>query len=698
MQLVISLVKLCILVTTISLYGCDDKAWNDPYPNQKSNADILYSAFTEQPKHLDPARAYAADGWRFMAQIYEPVLEYNYLQRPYTLQPLTAKSMPTVHYDKINNITSYIITIQKDILYQPHPAFAKDAKGYIYHNLNKRQALKYKELKDFKEIGTRELVAEDYVYQIKRLADPKVNSPIFGFLSPYIKGFYELRQELTKAYADNPQAQCLDLRKFELSGAKLIDDHTYEIKINGQYPQFIYWLQMLFFAPVPHEAMTFYCQEGLEAHNINLDTYPIGTGAFYMSEINPQRRIIMRRNPNYHNDYYPETGSIEDMQYGYLENAGKKLPLIDGALYSIERESIPYWDKFMQGYYDRSGITSNNFNNALSQVTSSDIQLSKDLIEKGISLSVESNLSIAYWGFNMQDSIVGGYSDKAKYLRQAINMAFDIDEFILIFLNGRGIATKSPIPPGILGYSEQNSHSVYNLAMAKKLLAKAGYPDGISADGKRLQINYDVVGSGDPNQRALLGWITKQFEKLNIDLIIKSTDFNRFLDKRANGMLQFFTLAWNMDYPDPENILFLFYGPNSAISDNGENSTNYNNPKFNILFEKFKNIDNDSSRLQLINEMLTLLQEDTPWVGQFFTEDYILANNWYYPVKPNAVANNTLKYVRVDPLKRAKARIAWNKPILWPMGIALLVILLLFIPAVIGYYYAINAKAKRVPK
>lgn len=683
----------------LCLSACDDQAWNDPYPNQSAKANTIYTAFSEQPKHLDPAISYSADETVFLGQIYEPVLEYSYLLRPYKLQPLIAAAMPTSTYDAKANTTTFHISIKPQIMYQPHPAFAKDKQGeYFYHNLTAREAKRFYNIQDFTHTGTRELTAADYANQIKRLADPSLNSPILGFMSPYIVGLPELRQQLIKAYAENPKALCLDLRNFELSGVKVLDDYNYTITINGKYDQFKYWLEMNFFAPVPWEAAKFYCQSGMEAHNISLDTYPIGTGAFYLTENNPERRMVMVKNPNFHPEYYPSIGMPEDVAAGLLKNAGKRIPLVDRVIFSLEKEDVPYWDKFMQGYYDRSGISSNNFNSAMSQSAGTGMRLSQELIDKGIRLTVASTLSTFYWGFNMLDEVVGGDSERARNLRKAIGLAFDMEEYITIFLNGRAIPAHGPIPPGIFGYEETQTsiNSKEKLIKAKELLARAGYPNGRDAKtGKQLQVYYDAVSSGDPNERASFGWITKQFNKLGIDLIIRATDYNRFQDKMHNGNVQMFFFGWSMDYPDPENILFLFYGPNSRVKNHGENSTNYSNPNFDKLFVQFKSMGDDPKRLSLIKQMIAILQEDSPWVWGIFPQAFVLSNPWYGATKPSNVSVNTLKYVQIDPELRAKLRLEWNQPIIWPIAIVILVLLLILTPAIIGYMRTTVARAKR---
>jgi len=692
--------RLVVLIITLFLVGCDDQAWNDPYPRQGAAANTLYTAFTAQPQHLDPAVSYDESEWQFISQIYEPILQYNYLLRPYTLEPLTAAQKPQVTYDAHSNTTTYKITIKPKIMYQPHPALARDEAGrYYYHNLSIKQAKGYEKIADFEHTGTRELLAADYVNQIKRLADPSLNSPVFGFLSPYILGMKELQAELTAAYAADATAKALDLRGFELSGAKVLDDYNYEIKIHGKYAQFIYWLEMLFFAPVPWEATVFYSQPGMGDHNLSLDTYPIGTGPYYLTENNPQRRMLLQKNPNFHDEYYPSIGMPEDAANGLLANAGKKLPLIDQIVFSLEKENVPYWDKFLQGYYDRSGISSDNFNTALGTSGSNGLHLSQALHDKGVKLLVSSRPSVFYWGFNMLDELVGGYSDSARNLRTAISLAFDVEEYNIIFFNDRGILADGPIPPGILGYQEETHapDAAARLATAKQLLAAAGYPNGRdSVSGKQLQIYFDTITSGDPDEKANFGWLQKQFEKLGINLVIRATDANRYVEKIRNGTQQMFFYGWTADYPDPENFLFLFYGPNSKVHGDSINVTNYKNPDFDRLFEKMKSMGDDPARVALIYEMVAILRHDCPWIWGLFPQSFILSNPWNAPSKPSGAALNTVKYACLDPLLRQKLRLDWNKPLIWPFFVFIVTLLIIVAPALFGYFKSIRAIARRV--
>lgn len=689
------------------LTACDMRAINSPYPEASSDESILYTAFSLRPKHLDPARSYSANEAIITGQVYEPPYQYHYLKRPYQLEPLSASAMPEVIYlDKDNNpvksnasniaFSVYTISIKHDIFYQPHPAFAKDENGnWLYHHLTEEQIANIEDLADFEKTGTRQLLAADFVYQIKRLAHPEIHSPILGVMAEHIVGLKEYTEQLRSI---RKEQGTVDLRQHEISGVKTIDDYHYQIKVYGKYPQLDYWLAMPFFAPIPWEAEEFYSQPGLINKNITLDWYPVGTGPFYMTENDPNRRMVLTKNPNFHGEYYPSEGEEADKQNGLLADAGKPLPMIDKIVFTLEKENTSYWGKFMQGYYDVSGISSDSFEQAVNISASGEFGLSDAMKDKGIKLETAIAATIFYTGFNMLDPVVGGDSERARKLRQAISIAIDQEEYISIFANGRGIPAQGPIPPGIFGYSdgklginpymykwENGQAERKSIETAKQLLAEAGYPNGRNKKtGEPLVLYMDITASG-PDSKADLDWMRKQFRKLKIQLVLRSSDYNRFQDKIRRGQVQMFQWGWNADYPDPENFLFLLYGPNGRAEFGGENTANYKNKDFDKLFEKMRTMSNTPERLAIIKQMVNIARKDAPWIWGFHPKQFSLYHKWNHNVKPNLMANNTLKYRRIDTGLREKLQSQWNQPILWPLGIVIFVIMMMVLPAVLIY-------------
>jgi len=676
--------------------GCSEHTpWNMPYPGSQAEDNALYAAFSEQPKHLDPAQSYSQDEYIFLGQIYEPPLQYDLLKRPYTLIPLTTTERPTVrYYDKSGKLlpdnassdaiaqSVYLITIKPGILYQPHPSLAKNEAGeYRYLKLQPVDLKNISTLNDFPYTGTRELTADDYVYQIKRIADPHLNSPIASVMNRYILGLEDYNKQLTSAW-HHESGLWLDLRKYDLPGVRVINKYQYEIILKGKYQQFIYWLAMPFFAPIPWEADNFYNQPGMLARNITLDWYPIGTGPYLLQENNPNRQMVLSKNPNFHPEY---------------SSTGKLLPHVDKVILSLEKESIPLWTKFLQGYYDQSGISSDTFDQAIRLGDSGSVSLTDEMVKKGMFLNTDIAPSIFYMGFNMLDDVVGSNTESQKKLRQAISIAVNMEEYIAIFLNGRAQVAQGPIPVGIFGYQsgqaginpivyewKNGSAQRRPLADAKKLLKEAGYPDGrVNKTDEPLVLHMSLVAGNNTDEQALNTWLKEQFAKLGIDLQIESTQYNRFQDKMQKGDAQLFFWGWNADYPDPENFLFLLYSKNSMAKYAGQNTSNYNNPQYDAMFLKMRDMADTPERQTLINQMVDLLRKDAPWIWGVLPQTITLSHQWNNHLPPNPMVNNGLKYREIDPVLRAKLRLEWNQPIIWPVVLG--VIGLLAVAFGIGY-------------
>ena len=708
---------LSALACWLLLAGCGE-VWNNPYPASQSGKNILYSSFSERPKHLDPAQSYTADEYDFIWQVYEPPLQYHYLKRPYTLIPATAAAIPKPRYFSAAGselpasardvaYSVYEIRIKPGILYQPHPAFARDAAGQsLYLDLKPGDLRDKFSLADFPKSGSRELVAADYVYQIKRLAHPRIHSPILGHMSDYIVGLKEyaalIEQEDKATQTGRPEGASpawAALARHEIAGVEVVERHTYRVKVRGKYPQFIYWLAMPFFAPVPPEADRFYAQAGMAEKNLSLDWYPVGTGPYMLTENNPNARMVLARNPNFRGEAFPSEGEPEDAAAGLFADAGKTAPFVDTIVFTREKEGIPYWSKFMQGYYDQSGISNDNFDNAVRISIEGEAALSPEMEGRGIRLKTSVATSVYYLSFNWLDPVVGGQGgaaeqERARKLRQAISIAVDNEEFISIFANGRGVPGQGPIPPGIFGFrggDDSYNPVVYeksggawrrkSIAQAKKLVAEAGYPNGRDArTGAPLVLYLDTTGGG-PGGKARLDWYRKQFQKIDVQLEFRTSDWNRFQEKIRKGNTQLFFLGWNADYPDPENFMFLLHGPQGAVKQGGENKANYSNPEFDRLFEQMKNMENGPERQAIIDRMVAVLREDAPWAWGYHPKDYSLYHAWLANVKPNQMARNGLKFYRLDVAQRAAKRAAWNRPVVWPVLLILLLLVLGTLPA-----------------
>jgi len=701
---------------------------NNPYPREERRKNYLYRSFDRVPKTFDPASSYSSDEYEFICQIYEPPLQYHYLQRPggsYMLVPLTATEVPQPHGDP----PVYDIHIRKGILYQPHPCFARDRDGGLkYHNLKPQDVAGFRQVADFRDVtkhDTRELVAADYAYQIRRMADPSLKKPcpILELLSKYIVGMAELHGALKKDLAqerarrsaaagaaynqeldERKRPILLDLLAHPLPGVEVIGRYHLRIRLRSPYPQFKYWLAMPFFAPMPPEAVRFYAQPAVAARDMTLTRFPVGTGPFYLSELLPNRHVILRRNENFWGETYPapppegqrDANDNADIDAGLYRDAGETMPFIERAVYKYEPQSIPYWQKFLQGYYDASGILSETFDQAV-QFTEHGVEETKMLREKDIRLITSASPTTYYLGFNMLDDVVGTppeFKDAAKErqremwlarnrkLRLAISIAMDWKSYIDVFLSGRGVPAQGPLPPGIFGYEEgkagvnpyvsrwddqKKTAVLLDIEEAKKLMVEAGYPDGKDpSTGRPLALYFDTYRTS-PEDNEHVEWMKGQLKQIGIDLRARPTNYNQFQEKMQEGTAQLFMWGWHADYPDPENFLFLLYSGQGKVEHDGENASNYSSPAFDRLFLELETMDNTPGRLRLIRQAVDVARRDAPWVWAFHPVGYGLYHQWYRNIKPLTIGQNSLKYRRLDPKLRAARRAEWNVPVLWPL-------------------------------
>ena len=690
------------------LAGCN----NNPLPSDAAASNTLFSAVIESsPRHLDPTASYWNNDTPYTYQTYEPLYGYHYLKRPFQLVPKTAQAVvQPVYLDKAGKVLAqdapgelvaesvYDVRIKPGILFQPHPAFAKDEQGrYRYHAMKPGEIGSNRTPLDFAYTGTRELTAEDFVYALKRHATTRITTPIYGIFAEYVLGLKEygdlikaedakLRTGLDPSSQDKP---FLDFRRWPLEGASAPDRYLFRMRIKGKYPQWSYWMTLTFFSPVPWEADAFYAQPGFAAVGLTLDTWPVGTGPYMMTEFIKDRRHVMKRNPNYRGEPYPCEGMPGDKEAGLLDDCGKRTPFVDTFVSTIEREAVPMRGKFRQGFYDIQVFerTDTGLDYLVEMQDSEDVR--REYEQKGFRLPRFNDVTSWLIGFNMLDPVIGmgetpQQQARNRKLRQAISIAIDWEEFSKIFPKKGGETAMGPLPDGILGsrhgtidgvnpvtHKGVDGRSVRRpIEDAKRLMVEAGYPKGRDATtGRPLVINYDFYAPATPERKPEIDWVVRQFAKIDIQLEVRATDNNQFQDKVRKGKYQVFWLGWLADYPDAENFLFLLYGPNGKTKFDGENTANYASPEFDKLFAQMKLLDDGPQKQALIDKMVKISQDDAPWSFGYFPYSSSAAQSWVHNFKAAVLIRDHGRYLRLDPVERVKRLKEWNQPVWWPMAL-----------------------------
>jgi len=620
-----------LLPALLFLASCD----NDPHPAalQQKKEDgtpwqVRYSALPEDPRSLDPQFSYDTLGHVVISLLYE-LLDYKpFKTDSYDLIPCLAESMPE-RKQLPGGQESYLIHLKKGLYFHDDPCFEAT------HGIG------------------REVVADDVAYAFKRIADPKVECPVFSTLEEYVVGLHE-------AYADAKKNGFFAYEK-PLAGVEVLDKYTVRLTLTKAYPQIKYWLAMAFTAPVPHEAVDYY--DGIP-HDGKIRKqfkfHPVGTGPYYLADWKQNSLIRLERFRRYNATKFPDGGwaAADDARFKPL--AGARLPFIDEIQMSIIRETIPSWVLFRQGYLDGSGISKDVFNTVLDTGR----ELTLDYKKRGIVLHKDPVPDTGYLIFNMDDPVFG----KNKKLRQAISSAYDEDFANEVFANGIELNAQELLPPGVFGYQPdlKNPYKQHNLALAKKLMAGAGYPDGRDAKtGAQLQLTLDVTAESATARQAA-EFDKSQIEQLGIQVKVSENLWDHLQEKIINGQFQLVTFGWEADYPDPENFFFLFYSKN--IPPEGSNNTHYSNPGFDRIFEKMSSMDDSPERLELVHKLTAILNEDCPFVLTAHAVSFSLSQPWAQHIPSNPLAAyNAVKYATVDVAMRNEQQHQLNKPALWPL-------------------------------
>jgi len=656
----------CLLLLTI--IGCS----NNPYPHGQTAEPILYLSIADDPKTFDPQIGYDIAVGTVIDPIYPSYLSYQYLKRgPFELQLNLGDAEPKAEPCKV--------TVTEKGKDGKEAKVTKTGQLWSFHI---KKGLHFQDDPCFPGGKGREITAADFLYTFRRMADPAVPCPIIAFFDDKILGM----QEYEKHLGEQEKAKQKPDYSYPMEGLELDanDPYAFRIRLNQPYPQLRFLMAMHFTTPMAHEAVDTYGKD--------LARHPVGCGPYQMEmPFVPKAGIVLKANPNYRkDDLYPSEGAPGDAEAGLLTDAGKPMPFVKEVRFNIYREGTTAWNSFLQGYLDQSTVGTSNFQQVMGAQPN---QLSPEMKRRGLGLHKDVAVDVNYFGFNMNDPVVGNVDANGKpltpdeamrhrKLRQAISCSVDSQKFIDILNLGLGKPAQWIVAPGLFSYDPnyKNPYREYppNLAKAKQLLKEAGYPDGIDPKtGERLTIYWEnsLITAGG---RLEIQLFKEMFETIGIRIEPRAWRGPVFQAKVDAGQYQMMNYGWLADYPDPENFVFLFYGPNKRP---GPNAVSYANPEYDRLFEQMRVMDDGPERLAIINKMRDIAVEDCPWIYLYHNETYALTQPWMHNYKPNPVALDGLKYCRVDSEQRARLQQEWNHPNYWPVIAVVLLIYAGSVPA-----------------
>lgn len=533
---------------------------------------------------LDPATAFSDDSLLVISQVLEPLYQYHYLKRPYEIQPLIADGLPVI----TNGGLQVKIKIKKHVYFHKHEAWG-DTK--------------------------RELVAEDFVNQIKRIALKNSKSPGYGLFSGLIKGFTE--------YDSKVGSQWQKIFANTLEG--FIADGRYSLKItlNRKEPNLIYYLALNFLSPMPAELITFY--------DNNFDNHIIGTGPYFIRQTG-SNFIDLEKNSNYRTDYYPTVGDRYANLKKLLASGQEKIPFVDKVRFYHTKDESERWEMFFNQDVDLMTVPKSFLPNLFNK----DRDVSDILKRKDVVLKHFPTLANRWLAFNMTDPILG----KNLHLRKSIAHGIDYQKYIEIISQNTNLRSNSILVPGISGYSPAKEFRYeYSPTLAKEYLKKAGY----DPRSKRPFIKYSTRSNQMVSQLEA-NFIKEQLEKIGFNVEIEILSFAEFLKKGRAGELMFFTDNWLFDYPEAENILQLLASYNSP----GINKSGYSNPEVDFLYTKLKQELNLERREIISHQIEQIVFQDLPWIPLMFESSYVV----HYPkiknYRKSSIIRNYIKYLKVE--------------------------------------------------
>ena len=502
---------------------------------------------------FDPVQSESVGAMRCVTLVYETLLEYDYLARPYQLRGGLAEDLPDISADG----RTLTFRLRSGIFFGPDACLGADpATGGP---------------------GRREVVAADVVHSLKRLADAKLGSPGYWTIEGKIEGV-EAFHEASKA--DTPT----DYSR-EIAGLRALDERTVEMRLAAPSPDFLWVLAMPYTAIVPREAV--------EHYGTDFESVEVGTG--------PYRLVTWRRNYRYAFERRPGRDIARDAT-PLLPDARDAVP-IERIVYLVMEDPSTRWLSFLSGGLDVAGdISRDNWD----AVIGPDGELTEEMKRREIRLLSKASLDTYYIGFNLDDPMLGGNLK----LRQALSCAADSRQ--LETLNaGRVVGATGPVPPGIAGRLESPSPYAHDLVKAKALLAEAGFPDGIDpATGRRLTLVLDL-GRTDQEIRETAELFASFMDRIGVVVKLQYNNWPSFLKKIARREAQMFLIGWMADYPSALNFMQLFVARNASP---GPNRSNYANADYDALYDQADTTLDDEARLAMIGQMQTRIREACPWI------------------------------------------------------------------------------------
>jgi ABC-type transport system substrate-binding protein len=594
--------KLALILSLFSIVTIAMVAQAQPYAPDPNK--VVRYAFEVAETSFDPHRVSDLYSNIVNSAMFDTPLTYDYLARPVKLKPNTLVSLPEISADQ-KTIT---LRVKPGIYFADDPAF----------NGKKR-----------------ELVAEDYVYSMKRLMDPALTSPLLGEVEDTILGadvYTANARKLGRLNYDEP-----------LEGLRALDRYTLQIKLTKS--KFIFTFNL-----ADCRVSCAIAREVAERYKGNLGAHPVGTGPFKLDAWKPSSKMTFVANPNYREEYFDAEPNADDKsgQAILALLKGKRLPMVGRIEVSIIEQQQPRWLAFLNGEHDLMFRLGPEFSN----VAVPNNELAPNLKKQGLEMAQQAALDVTFSYFNMEDPIVGGYTPDKIALRRAISLGYQTPDEIAIIWKGQAILANTPYSPGVAGYDPnfRTSANEHSPTKAKALLDMYGYKD-IDGDGYREMPDGEPLilklNSAPTSRDQLFDELwTRSMDAIGIKVDIRKANWPDLLKESNAGKLMMWFLAGSASIPDADTWLQTYYGPNAGFKGN---RSRFKLKAFDEAYEKSEVLPDGPERTKLYQEMARLMVAYAP---AKINTHRINTDIWYRHLigfmRPPIASNNWWKYVDID--------------------------------------------------
>ena len=581
-------------------------------PAKAADPDKVFRyAFPIAETSLDPQRISDLYSNILNAAMFDAPLKYDYLARPLKLKPNTLASMPEISADGL----TYTLRVKPGIYFADDPVF----KG-------KR----------------RELVAEDYVYTIKRLMDPKLAAPLLAEIEGYIVG------------SDDALAKARKANRFDydapIEGLKALDRYTWQIKLTQPFYVFIYNL-------ADCRVSCAVAREVIEHYGDDSGSHPVGTGPYRLAFWKRSSKLVFEANPGFREEFFdgePAPGDEEGRAI-LAAQKGKRMPMVGRVEVYIVEEAQPRWLAFLNEEHDLMFEVPPDFAN----IGWPNNVLAPNLRKRGIRMAQAPGLDLTFAYFNMEDALVGGYAPEKVALRRAISLAYNTRDEIAIVRKGQAIPAHTPYSPGVAGYDPdfRTSANEYSVAKARALLDMYGYLDRNGdgyrerPDGSPLVLENASTPSARDQQIDEL-W-KRSMDDVGLKMTFRKAKWPDLLKESNAGKLMMWQLGGAASSPDADTWLSTLYSPNAGFKGN---RARFRLDAYDRIYEKARVMPDGPERTKLYQELTRLIVAYAPWK---VNTHRILTDLWYPWVvgfrRPPVQSNNFWKYIDIDLATRPAA-------------------------------------------